>query len=158
MPNMLYFSAGAGILRGFKGFLWNVPVDDASHMMFFMFIAAHLTPEVGEAVAQGVQAARQYLAELPPVEQVIQEVLDGRKRWEDIEERPDLALIEDGIVLLGQGVLPDRSKNQLGSSDAAILLLRRMYAREMVALRDGRPLMEFAHAGAITALVDEMPG
>jgi 5,5'-dehydrodivanillate O-demethylase len=143
MPNTLYFSSGAGMLRGFKSFLWNVPVDDASHKMFFLFIAAHLTPEVGESVAQGVRSGQKYLSELPPVEEVVQDVLAGRMRWEDIESRPDLVLIEDGIVLLGQGVLPDRSKNRLGSSDAAIVLLRKIYAREMAALAEGRPLSSF---------------
>ena len=143
MPNTLYFSSGAGVLRGFKSFLWNVPVDDASHMMFFLFIAAHLTPEVGESVAQGVRAAGKYLSELPPVEEVVRAVLSGRKRWDDIEERPDLVLIEDGIVLLGQGVIPDRAKNRLGSSDAAIVILRKLFAREMAALGDGRASTPF---------------
>lgn len=150
MPNTLYFSAGAGILRGFKSFLWNVPVDDVSHKMFFLFIAAHLTPEVGESVAQGVRAGRQYLSELPPVEEVVQAVLTGKMRWEDVEERPDLVLIEDGIVLLGQGVIPDRSKNRLGSSDAAIVLLRKIYAREMAALSEGRSLTDFKKPEAVT--------
>jgi 5,5'-dehydrodivanillate O-demethylase oxygenase subunit len=69
-------------------------------------------------------------------------------RYEDIEDRPDLALIEDGIMLLGQGVIPDRSKNRLGSSDAAIAILRSIYAREMAALIEGRPLREFQRAEA----------
>jgi 5,5'-dehydrodivanillate O-demethylase len=150
MPNTLYFSSGAGMLRGFKSFLWNVPVDDVSHMMFFLFIAAHLTPEVGQSVAQGVRGARQYLSELPPVEEVVREVLSGKRRWVDIEARPDLVLIEDGIVLLGQGVIPDRSKNRLGSSDAAIVLLRKIYAREMAALSEGRPLKTFKTPEAAT--------
>ena len=150
MPNTLYFTSGAGILRGFKSFLWNVPVDDVSHKMFFLLIAAHLTPEIGESVAQGVRAGRQYLLELPPVEDVVRDVLAGRKRWEDIEERPDLVLIEDGIILLGQGVIPDRSKNRLGSSDAAIVLLRKIYAREMAALSEGRPLTDFKKPEAAT--------
>jgi 5,5'-dehydrodivanillate O-demethylase len=150
MPNTLYFSSGAGMLRGFKSFLWNVPVDDVSHKMFFLFVAAHLTPEAGNSVAQGVRAARQYLSELPPVEEVIQEVLSGKRRWVDIESRPDLPLIEDGVVLLGQGVIPDRSKNRLGSSDAAIALLRKIYAREMAALSEGRSLKEFKKPEAMT--------
>jgi 5,5'-dehydrodivanillate O-demethylase oxygenase subunit len=150
MPNTLYFSSGAGVLRGFKSFLWNVPVDDVSHNMFFLFIAAHLTPEVGQTVAEGVRAARQYLSELPPVEEVVRAVLTGKKRWAEIETRPDLVLIEDGIVLLGQGVIPDRSKNRLGSSDAAIALLRKIYAREMAALGEGRPLKEFQTPEAAT--------
>ena len=70
-------------------------------------------------------------------------VLSGRERWEDIEERPDQVLIEDGIVLLGQGVLPDRSLNRLGSSDAAIILLRKLYARELAAIEADRPLTKF---------------
>ena len=59
MPNTLYFNAGAGVLRGFKSFLWNVPVDDENHMMFFLFIAAHLPPDVGAMVAQGVRDGRE---------------------------------------------------------------------------------------------------
>jgi 5,5'-dehydrodivanillate O-demethylase len=150
MPNTLYFSSGAGVLRGFKSFLWNVPVDDVSHKMFFLFIAAHLTPEIGQSVAQGVRAARQYLSELAPVEQVVHDVLSGKMQWEEIEDRPDLVLIEDGIMLLGQGVIPDRSKNRLGSSDAAIILMRKIYAREMMALSEGRPLKDFKKPEAAT--------
>jgi 5,5'-dehydrodivanillate O-demethylase len=143
MPNTLYFNAGAGVLRGFKSFLWNVPVDDENHMMFFLFIAAHLPPDVGAMVAQGVRDSREYLSELRPVDEVVRAVLSGKERWEDIEDRPDRVLIEDGIVLLGQGVLPDRSRNRLGSSDAAIILLRRLYARELAAIEAGRPLAKF---------------
>lgn len=143
MPNTLYFNSGAGVLRGFKSFLWNVPVDDESHLMFFLFIAAHLPAEVGARVAAGVREARKYLAELPPVDDVVHAVLSGRQRWEDIDDRPDLVLIEDGIVLLGQGVLPDRSLNRLGSSDAAIILLRKLYARELAAIQAGLPLTKF---------------
>ena len=143
MPNALYFNSGAGVLRGFRSFLWNVPVDDESHMMFFLFIAAHLPPEVGARVAAGVREGRKYLAGLRPVDTIVRAVLAGRERWEDIEDRPDQVLIEDGIVLLGQGVLPDRSKNRLGSSDAAIVLLRKLYARELTAVQAGLALTKF---------------
>jgi 5,5'-dehydrodivanillate O-demethylase len=143
MPNTLYFNSGAGVLRGFKSFLWNVPIDDESHMMFFLFIAAHLPPEVGARVAAGVRDARKYLSGQRPVEDIVRAVVSGRERLEDIEDRPDRVLIEDGVVLLGQGVLPDRSLNQLGSSDAAIILLRRLYARELAAVEADRPLTKF---------------
>ncbi len=144
MPNMLYFNSGAGILRGFKSFLWNVPIDDVSHKMFFLFIATHLSPEDGRSVAEGVRSGQRYVTEsLPPVEDVIQSVLSGSMRWEDVESRPDLVLIEDGIVLVGQGVIPDRSKNRLGSSDAAIILLRKLYAREMARIDRGEAPSSF---------------
>ena len=143
MPNTLYFTSGAGVLRDYKSFLWNVPVDDESHLMFFLFIAAHLAPDVGAEVAAGMREARRYLAGLRPVEDIVTAVLSGAERWEDIEERPDRVLIEDGIVLRGQGILPDRSLNRLGSSDAAIILLRRLYARELAAIEADRPLNKF---------------
>jgi 5,5'-dehydrodivanillate O-demethylase len=160
MPNMLYFTSGAGILRGFKSFLWNVPVDDTSHKMFFLFVATHLDPEAGKNVADGVRAGQKYVAaSLPPAEEVIQSVLSGRQRWEDLEPRPDLVLIEDGIILVGQGILPDRSKNRLGSSDAAIVLLRKIYAREMAALERGDRPHQYAQATPETlAAIDAHPG
>ncbi len=143
MPNTLYFTSGAGVLRDYRSFLWNVPVDDESHLMFFLFIAAHLPPDVGAEVAAGMHEARKYLAGLRPVEDIVTAVLSGAERWEDVEDRPDRVLIEDGIVLLGQGVLPDRSLNRLGSSDAAIILLRKLYARELAAIEAGQPLTKF---------------
>ena len=145
MPNMLYFTTGAGILRGFKCFLWNVPIDDVSHKMFFLFIATHLSPEDGRSVAEGVQSGMRYVkSSLPPVEEVVQAVLSGAMRWEDIESRPDLLLIEDGIVLMGQGVIPDRSKNRLGTSDAAVILLRKCFAREMARIARGEAPTAFS--------------
>ncbi|MDW5611562.1 Rieske 2Fe-2S domain-containing protein [Mycobacterium sp. TJFP1] len=159
MPNTLYFNSGAGVLRGFKSFLWNVPIDDENHMMFFLFIAAHLPPDVGARVAAGVREGRKYLSQLRPVDDIIRAVLSGRERWEDIEDRPDQVLIEDGVVLLGQGVLPDRSLNRLGSSDAAIILLRRLYARELAAIEAGHPLTKFPtpDAAALTRLDSSTP-
>ncbi|ABM11839.1 Rieske 2Fe-2S domain-containing protein [Mycolicibacterium vanbaalenii] len=159
MPNTLYFNSGAGVLRGFKSFLWNVPIDDENHMMFFLFIAAHLPPDVGARLAAGVREGRKYLSQLRPVDDIIRAVLSGRERWEDIEDRPDQVLIEDGVVLLGQGVLPDRSLNRLGSSDAAIILLRRLYARELAAIEAGHPLTKFPtpDAAALTRLDSSTP-
>lgn len=143
MPNTLCFKAGAGLLRDFTSFLWNVPVDDESHMMFFLFIAAHLPPSAGVELAATVSEGRKYLSQLRSAEEVVRAVLSGRERWDEIEERPDRVLIEDGIILLGQGVLPDRSQNRLGRSDAAIILLRRLYAQELAAIDEGRPLTKF---------------
>lgn len=160
MPNMLYFNSGAGILRGFKSFLWNVPVDDTSHKMFFLFVAEHLPPDVGARVATGARDALRYVERtMPPVEELVHAVLGGRMRFEDIPSRPDLVLIEDGVMLVGQGILPDRSTNRLGSSDAAIILLRRIYAREMAALEQGRPGATFASPDEETfARIDAFTG
>jgi 5,5'-dehydrodivanillate O-demethylase len=158
MPNMLYFTAGAGPLRGYKGFLWNVPVDDENHKMYFLFVATHMSPALGKFVSFGMRTVNAFAHRfLTPVEKVVQSVLSGRKRWEDLRWRPDLVLVEDGIILMGQGTIPNRAKNRLGSSDAAIILLRKIYGREMAAINEGRPGRAFTQPGiSELAAVDAM--
>jgi 5,5'-dehydrodivanillate O-demethylase len=143
MPNAVHFMSAAGMLRDFETFIWNVPVDDENHILFFLFLAAHLSPEAGDNVAHVVRGAREYLNELPSVEEISNSVMSGRIRWEDVEERLDLPILEDDIVLRSQGVIVDRSAERLGSSDTAIILLRKLYAREMAAIEVGRPLTRF---------------
>jgi 5,5'-dehydrodivanillate O-demethylase len=46
--------------------------------------------------------------------------------------------------MLGQGVIADRINERLGSNDAAIVVLRQIWKRELQALRDGRPLKQWA--------------
>ena len=48
--------------------------------------------------------------------------------------------------MLGQGVIYDRADERLGSNDVAITLLRRIWRRELDALRDGRPLKQWARS------------
>ncbi|HXR87835.1 MAG TPA: hypothetical protein VN728_12720, partial [Stellaceae bacterium] len=42
-----------------------------------------------------------------------------------------------------QGKIEDRSREQLGRSDAALVMLRRMWRSQLEALGEGRPLKEF---------------
>jgi 5,5'-dehydrodivanillate O-demethylase len=56
-------------------------------------------------------------------------------------------------VLAAQGRITDRAKDKLGRSDKGIILLRRIWERELTALDEGRPLKEWrrpAHALALT--------
>jgi 5,5'-dehydrodivanillate O-demethylase len=46
---------------------------------------------------------------------------------------------QDYVALRGQGTLVDRSKERLGQSDAGIAILRRIFLRELEAIREGRP-------------------
>jgi len=55
--------------------------------------------------------------------------------------------------MMGQGAIVDRTRERLGQSDAGIILLRRIFWREMEAMRSGRPTKQWrrlAHA-------EEMP-
>jgi 5,5'-dehydrodivanillate O-demethylase len=55
------------------------------------------------------------------------------------EDAIDPVAAQDYIVVAGQGVALDRAHERIGQSDAAILLLRRLYRAEMDALARGVP-------------------
>ena len=55
----------------------------------------------------------------------------------------DLA-VQDYAAVRGQGVIADRTSENLSVSDAGILFLRRIFLRELEAIRDGRPTKAWA--------------
>ena len=59
---------------------------------------------------------------------------------QSVLDRPDIVNIQDHVVLEGQGVIADRTNERLGRSDVAVILLRKLWTRELTALRGGRPL------------------
>jgi 5,5'-dehydrodivanillate O-demethylase len=81
----------------------------------------------------------------PPVDYYVKEVLEGRMRMRDIDPaHPLLFNIQDNVVLLAQGaVYDDRDTERLGQSDAAVILLRKLYERELKALIDGKPVKDW---------------
>jgi 5,5'-dehydrodivanillate O-demethylase len=42
--------------------------------------------------------------------------------------------------MAGQGAIVDRSNERLGQSDRGIVLMRRLWSREMQAISEGKPL------------------
>jgi 5,5'-dehydrodivanillate O-demethylase len=63
-----------------------------------------------------------------------------------------LTSAQDYVAALGQGSMPDRNRERLGKSDAGIVMLRRLFWREMDALREGRPIKRWRridHLGAL---------
>src|SRR6185295_7284112 len=77
-------------------------------------------------------------ARAPKVMDLVQDVWAGRRRLIDIEH-PDLAIVQDIAVQAGQGRIADRRNERLGRSDTAIILWRKILAREFRALAEGRP-------------------
>lgn len=125
---------------------WRVPVDDASHRTIGV-MHAHVRPgDVPTFLAHRKQEWAD-LVRLTPPNDVADAVLAGRMRWRDIALRglgTDMTLIQDRVAMLGQGVIADRVNETLGANDAAIVLLRQVWRRELHALRDGRPLKQWA--------------
>ena len=55
-------------------------------------------------------------------------------------EHPGLINIQDIVAQVGQGRLVDRAEDRLGRSDVMVILLRKLWERELRALAEGRPL------------------
>jgi 5,5'-dehydrodivanillate O-demethylase len=119
-------------------YIAHTPVDDENNIAFL----TQLVPVTGEAA---VEYRRSYddvqarFRQLPPPGVHAAEIMAGRKTIRDFTDYPMLVEIEDMIAQVGQGVIADRMAEHLGRSDAGVIFLRRVMARELAALADGRP-------------------
>ena len=135
MPNtMLVFTPGRpGRWSWNLHLAWRVPVTDEKMMSFI--INAH----IGEG---GGFTKRGRIDPDPMV--YIEKVLACEIRVQDIDpEYPGLFNVQDGVALSGQGAIADRSHEQLGRSDRGVVLLRKLWSREMQALAEGKPLKQW---------------
>jgi len=147
MPNVL-FIPGQGI--GNRGttvdFLaWRVPIDDENHLTFNVNIA-QLSGEAAEQYRQRRHQPADHTAAIAT--ELARAVLRGEHRVSDFLDHPYLVNIQDTVAQLGQGVIADREHERLGRSDAAVILLRRIWSREMQVLAEGRPLKQWTRTPA----------
>jgi 5,5'-dehydrodivanillate O-demethylase oxygenase subunit len=117
------------------------PIDDHSHLWL---ITSHVkvTGAEAEAFLAKKREFQEKVRAAPKVMDLVHDVWSGRRRLIDIEH-PELAMVQDIAVQAGQGVLADRAAERLGRSDAGIILWRKILAREMQALADGRPAKQW---------------
>ena len=143
MPNLLYIKGSPSHEGGWRdSFGWRVPIDDWSHASFNLSLI-HITGEAAERERETRKQRRATLAGLPSAREVAEAVLAGKLSLQDIEDRPDIVNIQDHVAQEGQGVIPERSIERLGRSDAAIILMRKIWVRELRALAEGKPLKEW---------------
>ena len=122
---------------------WRVPVDDDNSVSFEVELV-HLS---GPAAA-AYQQRREQSGELPSAElnAVAEEVLAGKRR---IQQTPDdfstykLFLVEDYATQVGQGAVADRENEHLGRIDSGLIMVRRVWQRELRALAEGLPLTDW---------------
>ncbi len=112
----------------FKALFWYVPIDDESHHHVLIMV---------------YHTKRRERPEATPIHEEIEAILSGQKTWEDVAKHPNIIRIQDGVSICGQGKIEDRSREQLGRSDAALVMLRRMWRRELELLAAGKPATSF---------------
>lgn len=123
-----------------ENFIWKVPVDDENMVHFRVTL---LRGEEAIRKEKERHAARQGKPQLDAFE-LAKEVLAGRLRPDQVDPATtEMVFFEDDIALLAQGVIADRDNEFLGASDAPIVLLRKLWEREMRSLAEGRPLKQW---------------
>jgi 5,5'-dehydrodivanillate O-demethylase len=108
---------------------WAVPVDDTHIMRFKLYAIAESDP----AVIAGLGAHYDLGFEpLDHAERLFRGDLSGLAD-------PSVVTAQDYVAVRGQGTVCDRSKENLSVSDAGVLFLRRIFLRELEAIRENRP-------------------
>jgi hypothetical protein len=83
----------------------------------------------------------------------VEEILAGRMRIQDIDPNyPRIFIVQDSVALAGQGRMVEREKERLGQSDAGIILLRKLWERELKALAEGKAMKKWRRSGERLAL------
>jgi 5,5'-dehydrodivanillate O-demethylase len=124
-----------------KRISWRVPVDDGNSVSLSVNLM-QVTPAEYEAYRE----RRRQVAAVNP-EAVAEAILAGKLREEDIDPswpRPALFSVEDYVTQVGQGPVAPRHNDRLGRIDQGVILLRKIWERELRALAEGRPLKEWA--------------
>jgi 5,5'-dehydrodivanillate O-demethylase len=112
--------------------VWNVPVDDTHTYKVGVYAIPSQTEEIDRATIEHFEKFGDY----NPADH--HDALFHDKAW---PEDPSLQLTpaQDYVAIMGQGTTVDRTAEHLGQSDMGIALLRKIFWREMEAVRQGRP-------------------
>ena len=117
---------------------YRIPIDDASHLN----LTASLAKVHGADAERFKQRRKERAAEiaaLPPAQEVVDAVMRGELYLHDVK-RPDIINIQDAVALRAQPLMGVRSQDRLGKSDIQIIVLRKIWSRELRALERGEPM------------------
>ena len=120
--------------------VWNVPVDDTHTYKVGVYAIQSQGPEQDRATLEHFEKYGDY----NPADH--HDELFFEKKW---PQDPSLQLTpaQDYVAMMGQGATVDRTQERLGKSDAGILLLRKIFWREMEAMRSGQPTKSWRRLG-----------
>jgi 5,5'-dehydrodivanillate O-demethylase oxygenase subunit len=141
MPNVQHIkgSPDAGSRGWVDALSWRVPIDDEQHLSF----NANFVHVTGEAAERYRETGGRGGAAPATVNELAAAVLRGERRMQELSDHPNLVNVQDTVAQVGQGVIADRTAERLGRSDVLVILLRKIWARELQALAEGRPLKEW---------------
>ena len=155
MPNINYIVIGKGTNREWEGegelLMFRVPVDDESHLQYFL--------NWSDAGYDLIVPNKVGLVNVKRNE-TVQAVLAGDLTMDEViagSDGLDLFSIQDDIAMVSQGRMYERRGEHLGSSDVAIALMRRLWDRDLRALREGRSRKDWHRTPEMTPRVAAIP-
>lgn len=108
---------------------WRVPVTDELTMSF----------SVERREPMRTRPSGAHGKAFAPAEEIIKAIFDGTIRMRDVDpNHPALFNIQDTVAMRGQGPIYDRADERLGRADIGIILLRKIYHRELAKIAAGR--------------------
>jgi len=129
-------------------YLIHTPIDDENHTAFL----TQLVPVTG-AAAQAYHAEYQRVQEIrksrPSTLAMAEKGLAGEMSVADMKDHPMLVEIEDMLTQLGQGRIVERRGEKLGRTDNGVVFYRRVLARELHALAQGRPTKPWVYMNKV---------
>jgi 5,5'-dehydrodivanillate O-demethylase len=125
--------------------LWRVPIDDehcASLGTNFIPLKGDAAKEYKEAQSKREEARHN---DEPTDVELGEAVLAGKLRIKNLKlaQHYKLISVEDYAAQVGQGRIVDDTNYHLGRNDVAVILLRKLWQRELKALAAGRPLKKW---------------
>jgi 5,5'-dehydrodivanillate O-demethylase oxygenase subunit len=139
--------AGMDGVGGWVEIIFNfTPTDDENHLWLITSVVNVKGKEAEGYLAKRAEFHKKVAQARPALELAV-ELMEGRGRFEEMQH-PELVIVQDIAVQAGQGRIADRMHERLVRSDAAIILWRKILARELRALAEGRPAKNWTPAPA----------
>jgi 5,5'-dehydrodivanillate O-demethylase len=147
-PNNITYQGAGPAYR--DTYLFHTPIDDESHL-FFASQEVRLSDDERDSYLAVAKADLELRQRVRPIDDIGEEILAGRAVLRDYLDHPELAALEDYLAQVGQGRIADRTSEHLVRTDVAVVLLRRIFSRELRAIAEGRDTKNWAQ-------LTEMPG
>jgi 5,5'-dehydrodivanillate O-demethylase len=125
-----------------------VPVNDENCVTF----AVDYLPLTGETAEAYRRSRAAVDLDTTNLQEMAEKILAGRMRIEDMDQSLSMYhtfWIEDYVTLVGQGRFADRTSEHLGRIDQAVILIRKLWRREMNALAEGLPLKQWTSPAGV---------
>jgi 5,5'-dehydrodivanillate O-demethylase len=136
---------------GWREFVsWRVPLNDERFQSFNVTLV-HATGALAERIQARIAEREATRQAGPSVDELARAVLRGELRIDDLKDHPNVVNIQDSVSQMGQGPIANRAQERLGRSDTGVILLRKLWERELRALAEGRPLTPWRRTARVEA-------